>query len=295
MTVRPLWPDDLGAAHALWSAGALLYPLAPDALADLLWGDGANALAAESDGRLVGLAVGALWPVADEVRGSVRAVLVAPDARRQGVGTALLEAIETDLRQRGATEARLVEGAPVYLTPGVDARATEALAFVESRGYAPFAESVDLAADLDQPLDTANDEARLAAAGVSVHRARESDRDGLAALLDAHWPAWRAEADRALAQDPPPLHVAVREDHVLGFAAHSVTPLARGRFGPMGTAPEARELGIGAVLLRRGLRDLRDGGREQAVIGWAAALPFYELAVGATVARRYRRLAKALG
>ncbi|WP_412070133.1 GNAT family N-acetyltransferase [Rubrivirga sp. IMCC43871] len=295
MTVRPLRPDDLGAAHALWASGAPLDPLAPDALADLLWGDGANALAAESDGRLVGLGAGALWPVADEVRGSVRAVLVARDARRQGVGTALLAGVETDLRQRGAAEARLVEGAPVYLTPGVDARATDALAFVDSRGYVPFAESVDLAADLDQPLGTADDETRLAAAGVAVHRASEADRAGLTALLDAHWPAWQAEADRALAQDPPPLHVAVRDARVLGFAAHSVTPLARGRFGPMGTAPEARGLGIGAVLLRRCLRDLRDDGRPQVVIGWAAALPFYESAVGASVARRYRRLAKALG
>lgn len=293
MTLRPLRPDDLAAAHALWAAGAA-HDLAPDALADLLWGDDASALGAEVRGRLVGLAAGALWAVADETRGSVRAVLVAPDARRRGIGTALLTAIEDDLRQRGATEARLVEGAPVYLSPGVDARDAGTLAFAAARGYAPFADAVNLAADLDQPLDTADDDARLAAAGITVRRAREADRAGLADLLEAHWPAWQAEVDRALAQDPPPLHVAVREG-VLGFAAHSVTPLARGRFGPMGTAPDTRGLGIGAVLLRRCLRDLRDDGRDRAVIGWAAALPFYESAVGATVDRRYRRLAKALG
>ncbi len=62
----------------------------------------------------------------------------------------------------------------------------------------------------------------------------------------------------------------------------------------MGTDPAARGLGVGAVLLRRCLRDLRQRGLGRATIAWAAALPFYERACGATVERRFRRVEKAL-
>jgi GNAT superfamily N-acetyltransferase len=53
----------------------------------------------------------------------------------------------------------------------------------------------------------------------------------------------------------------------------------------MGTAESARGLGIGAVLLRRCLRDLRSTGARSAEIGWVGPKRFYSLAVGAAVGR----------
>ena len=289
MTVGPLGPDRLGAAWALWQRAAPLDAVQPDALADVLWGAGASAVSAEVDGEVVGLAAGALWPVPGETRGQVRAVAVAPEHRRRGTGTALLDEVERRLVAEGAESIRLVEGAPVYLSPGIDVRNDAALAFARAAGSEEIGEAVDLGTDLGaEDWDTGEAESRLAAGGVVVRRATGADADALNRLLSDTWPAWTAEAVCALGQSPPPLWLALRDGAVLGFAAHSVTPAARGRFGPMGTDPAARGLGIGGVLLRRCLADLA-GAHDRAVIGWAAALPFYARACGATVARRYRR------
>lgn len=291
MTVRPLRPDEGPAAHALWARSAPLDPVSYAVLAETLWGEPAGpALAAEHGGRLVGLAGGALWPTPAALRGSVRLLAVDPDHRRRGVGTALLRAVEGALRRDGAGPIRLLEAAPNYLTPGVDARNDGALAFAAARGYRDVGEAVNLAADLRQDWGTQADERRLARLGVSVRRFDSSDGAALDRLLDAEWPAWHAEVARARALDPPALHVAVRAGEAIGFAAHSANNAPLGWFGPMGTAPAARGLGVGGVLLRRCLADLRAAGHERATIAWAAALPFYARACGATVDRRFRRL-----
>ena len=296
VTLRPLRPTEADAALALWTRSAPLDPVPRSVLVETLWGPPAGTvLAAEVGGETVGLGVGVRWPVEGAVRGSVRALVVAPERRRAGVGTALMDALEADLRQRGASVVRLVEAAPTYLTPGVDVRNEGSLAFAATRGYRDLGEAVNLGVDLGaDDWRTEADDARLAAEAVEVRRAAEADRPTLAALLRAHWPAWQAEADAALALGPPALHLALRDGDVLGFAAHSANNAALGWFGPMGTAPEARGLGIGAVLLRRCLADLRDAGFARATIGWAAALPFYERTAGATVERRFRRFEKPL-
>ncbi|WP_420456916.1 GNAT family N-acetyltransferase [Rubrivirga sp.] len=289
--IRPLRPDDDGLA--LWNRSVPLDPMTPARFAEQT--DADLALVAVEAGHVVGLGVGALWPVAGDVRGSARLLAVDPGRRRRGIGTALLDALGDGLRQRGATALRLGECAPVYLTPGVDLRLESGLAFAEATGFHAIGESVDLGVDLAQDWATDADEARLQAEGVAVRRVSgDADRTALGRLLDAEWPAWRPEVALALAHDPPAVHVALRDGDSLGFAAHSASHVGLAWFGPMGTAPAARGLGIGAVLLRRCLADLRAAGRDRATIAWAASLPFYERAVGATVDRRYRRFERGL-
>jgi predicted N-acetyltransferase YhbS len=53
----------------------------------------------------------------------------------------------------------------------------------------------------------------------------------------------------------------------------------------MGTAPNAQGQGIGGVLLRRCLGDLRAAGYGEAQIGWVGPVPFYSGAVGAYIDR----------
>ena len=70
---------------------------------------------------------------------------------------------------------------------------------------------------------------------------------------------------------------------VLGFAAYGSSRPSW--FGPMGTAPTAQGLGIGAALLRRCLRDQRAAGHDRVEIGWVGPVPFYASAAGARIER----------
>ncbi|MFD0634163.1 GNAT family N-acetyltransferase [Catenulispora yoronensis] len=146
---------------------------------------------------------------------------------------------------------------------------------------------VDLAAATrENLLATDADERRLASLSpaIDIRRADSADEEALRTWIKHEFGgSWADECSMALRNDPPTLHVAVRDGAFLGFAAHSVQRVPV--FGPMGTDEAARGLGIGAVLLRRCLADQRDAGVTTAEIGWVGPVRFYSRAVGARLGR----------
>lgn len=203
---------------------------------------------------------------------------VRPDARRRGLGRSLVAAGEEWFARHGVRHARIAGNPPCYGWPGIDVRYTAAACLAEELGYALTATAWNMTADLTADLDSAGDEQRLASEGIQVRRADDRLRGPAAAFVRQHWgDNWAWEVEHAGG-----CHLAVRDGAVLGFAAWGARPHW---FGPMGTAESARGLGIGAVLLRRCLRDLRANGARQAEIGWVGPKRFYSLAVGARVGR----------
>ncbi len=72
----------------------------------------------------------------DSERGWITLFAVTPSAQRHGIGTALLHAAETWLRQQNRREVWISPYAPNYWTPGVDENACKVgLAFLQKRGY----------------------------------------------------------------------------------------------------------------------------------------------------------------
>lgn len=246
---------------------------------------------AERGGELIGFMQRVLDPQARKAW--IGPFAVAESARRQGVAGALLESCLDALRgAAGEVEALAIPGA--YLTPGLDPRYTEALCFLERRGFERFKDCANLTAELTRHLGTADDEARLAREGVEIRRAQRADEPRLDAFFEQDFgAAWRFEAGLALDVAPPALHLALRGGRIIAFSAHSTQNREWGFFGPMGTAPAARGLGLGRVLLWRCLNDLRDAGHETAVIPWVGPIAFYHQWCQARVERvfwRYRRM-----
>jgi predicted N-acetyltransferase YhbS len=290
--IRPAEPGDTSALRELCEASL---PLDPDAagLPGLLLGapdPGARVtLVAESAGTVTGAAFGSLRRPADgPVLGHLDLLAVAPPARGQGTGTALLGAAEQELAARGAQGFRLAGNPPLYAWPGVDSRYAAMVALAGRAGYERYAEALNMAVALTAgppgagPLNTAADEARLAAGGITVRRAAAAETGPLGDwLTQGPWggSSWPAEVIRSLALDPPGCHIAERAGQYLGFASHGVN--RRDWFGPMGTLDAERRRGIGAVLLKRCLADIRDSGLDAAQIGWTGPVQFYARAVGA--------------
>ncbi|MFS1301252.1 GNAT family N-acetyltransferase [Streptosporangium longisporum] len=221
--------------------------------------------------------------------GHVDLLAVRPAAQGAGLGRALLVAAEDWLRDRGAAEVRLAGNPPCYAWPGIDVRYTPAACLAESLGYRRYHVAWNMTADLaDDPSAGPSAEADLASLadrGITVHTAAPGDRAAVRAFVAEQWhDGWAWEAERATG-----CHYAVRDGEILGFAAWGTRPAW---FGPMGTAPAARGLGVGRVLARRCLAEQRAAGLASAQIGWAGPLGFYARAFGAYAERvfwLYRR------
>jgi mycothiol synthase len=288
--IRPATRADAAAIRAVCAASL---PLEQDAgsLPGILAGlpDTARlALVAEEDSTVAGIACGALrQPAGGAVTGYVDLIAVTPRARGRGTGSRMLRALEEQLRSRGAAEIRLGGNAPVYLWPGVDPRYTEMTCLAEQAGYQRYNDAVNMAVALsDAPLEVGEEERRLAAAGITIRRARPDEAGAIAGWLRAGpWgrSSWPQEAERALAHDPPDCHIAVRGGRYIAFACHGSN--RDGWFGPTGTLEAERRNGIGAVLLKRCLADIRTAGHESAQIAWTGPVRFYARAVGARIDR----------
>ncbi|KAB8190072.1 GNAT family N-acetyltransferase [Nonomuraea phyllanthi] len=218
------------------------------------------------------------------VNGYIDLLAVHPSAQGQGRGRALVLAAEEWLRGQGARQSHFAGNPPCYAWPGIDVGYTAAACLAESLGYERFHVAWNMTADLGADLSVEDDVRRLEDSGVRVFEA-DGDRGRVAAFIEEHWnDRWAWEATHASG-----LHYAERDGKVLGFAAWGARP---GWFGPMGTSPDARGLGVGRVLLRRCLADQRAAGQASAQIGWVGPLRFYSHAVGARAERvfwLYRR------
>lgn len=254
-------------------------------------------MVAEASGEIVGACYGSLRSAAaGDVSGHVDLLAVAAQLRGRGVGAALLASMEELLAERGAAAIVLAGNPPVYLWPGVDARYTAMTCLAARTGYERFAEEVDMAVPLGTvDLECGPDTDRLLAAGVTVRRAERAESELLVGWLRAGpWghSSWADEAAATLTREPAGCHLACRGQQYVGFACHG--SVRRGWFGPMGTLSPERGHGIGSVLLRRCLADMRAAGLETARIGWVGPVPFYARVVGARIERVYWLYRKAL-
>ena len=271
MRLRPLDPiRDRARMERLWLAAlAPTWPVLPDVLDRVPGG-----LLAEAGGRPAGAVV--IHPA-----GSVALLVVAPEHRRRGVATELLDAAVASLRAGGAGRVTLATGGGAYVWPGVPADLPEAVAFFEARGWEWGHRVTDLTCDLRSYRPAPGP----APAGVSLSVAAPADRPAaLAFAFERRWfPEWvpsfeRGDASILLARDAG--------GAVLGtllFAGPgrcSVLWPMLGEdmawIGCVGVAEPARGAGIAGAMVTRASELLRDAGAGTCLIDWARRSELYE-------------------
>ncbi len=229
----------------------------------------------------------------DGPMGYIKLFAVDFNHRRKGIGTSLLRSVEEKFKYMGVNKVRLFESWSNYYMPGVDPFYTEAVAFFERNGYKKFNDTSNLSADLTiRDFDTAREEKELENANIKIRRAEQSEKAEILDWIDSTWKAWHGEVETAFRNDPVSLHIARIDGKVRAFSAYECNNIGTGWFGPMGTGPEFRGKGVGGILLKRCLRDLREMGFVKAIIPWVGPIPFYMHHCGSKVSRVFWRYEK---
>jgi len=297
MNIRPINDTDIEVALALWNRSARFDQMTPELFEEKVFDDPdfrpELTLVAEEQKRLAGFIMGLVRHFNDDKVGFIKLLVVDPAQQRRGLGSELLQRLETALWNAGASHIRILDSSPNYLQPGLDPRYTEAVIFFEHHGYKRFAEALNLEVDLtSRDFTTGMMEEQLRTKGIEIRRAIMGDREDLMRLLERHWKAWIPEVERTLLNYPVTLHIAVQQNRVVGFSAYDGNNLNTGWFGPMGTDPAMQGKGVGGVLLLRCLQDIKAQGHRFAVIPWVGPYRFYSNYAGAKISRVFWRYKK---
>ena len=326
MKIAPLPRARLAAAERVL-AEACAFDRAAEVAAEKLFGPGPTSAAqpfgAWDGDELVGVAaVSARW---------LRLIAVVPRARRAGAGSGLLAACTAAARAEGMETLSALDQPGNYVAPGIDERNVDAIAWLEKRGWQRRAESrTNLIIDVrDNPRVSGERAAELAdraaARGYEIRRARPDEREALCAAVAAEFGgAWPYEIERALADEPAGVHVAVERTgggapagvhvavertgvHLAGeragraepsaarmrprvsycaFAAHDGNNRGLGWFGPTGTWPAHRGKGFGEALLLASLVDIA-AEHAHCEVAWIGPRAFYEKVAGIAGERRF--------
>lgn len=201
-------------------------------------------------------------------RGFVKFLAVHPRMQTAGIGTRLLEHLESFCRDNRAETIEVGSSAPYYVVPGVDVRSTEAVCFFHERGYRRNGDAVNQSVRLANVHEPA----------LPCRAATDEDHERILPWVSEHFPNWLDELSRGVRQGTCVVHAD------LGFACYDVNRDAW--FGPMATRPDLRGArGIGTATLLSALQNMRSRGYEYADIAWSGPLLFYLKAVGARVSR----------
>ena len=292
-----LQPSALPAARQLL-ARACAYDDAGAVAEEKLFADGAlerraEPLAAYDENTLVAVAcTSERW---------LRLLAVHPDHRGRGIGSELLTRCEKQIA-RHSQVARVMDQPGNYLSPGVDARDTESIAWLERRDYTICAANCNLLIALTNSSRVSQTRlaelvADCAARGYSILRQpRERVELDAQAIENAFSPGWAFEMRSAASYGAGGVHIAVHQTSgaLAGFAAHDGNNQGLGWFGPTGTLPAHRKNGLGAALLLACLLDTAHAGHAHSQVAWIGPREFYDKVAGIAGERHFHVLTKDL-
>ena len=239
-------------------------------------------LVAEKNGRLVGFCLCLIRRVPfEEVglqpeAGWISAFGIHPEHRRQGAGTALLDAALELFRSAGRQSVSIAPYIPNYFVPGVDVHHyADGVTFLEKRGFEILDRPMSMDASIVQ-LDTRpfieGRRERLRQQGVEVRSMQPREIPALMDLLQSHMPGdWVRHARDILLDiskgigDFDQFTLAFKDGEVVGYCQFEEE-----HFGPFGVREGMQGQGIGTALLATCLRTMQRRGIHTAWVLWTS-------------------------
>jgi ribosomal protein S18 acetylase RimI-like enzyme len=296
---REIRRSDLPELAEFWNRNVENDPMTVELLREKIFDDpdvaAPLALVVTENGPIVAFMVGVVRCIDAARRGWIKLFATGKAVRRRGLATQLLEMIETQLRQQAVARIGVLDSVPNYFQPGIDPFYTEAIAFVERRGFTKTGDTSNLQADLvHQNFNTDDEEKAIQLRGLSVRRATIQDKLVVMDFLKRYFKAWIPEISNMFNNNPVSLHLGFAGNELVAFSGHNGNNFNTGWFGPMGTHPHKRGLGLGGILLKRCMQDMQRQGLPHSIIPWVGPIPFYMHYIKSRVCRVFWQYEKKL-
>ncbi|MCF8307302.1 MAG: GNAT family N-acetyltransferase [Ignavibacteriales bacterium] len=297
MILRTLTPADEKYLTPLFNRSMYLDHFTPELVRENVYDDEnfdpGLTFVSEDEYGINGFVMGVIRKREEADHGYIKLICVDPAIQRKGIGTMLLKAVEAELKAAKVQFIRIYESYPNYYMPGVDPFYTEAVCFFERSGYRKFGDTSNLSADLlAWDFDTSAEAIKLESEGFSISRAAIDEKDMMLDWTLKNFRGWIGEVTNSFKNDPVSLHICKKDGRIIAFSAYEANNKGTGWFGPMGTGMETRGKGIGGILLKRCLADLKQLGFDKAIIPWVGPIPFYMHYCGSKVSRVFWRYEK---
>ena len=268
---------------------------------DPFWDSGKTLICHDGEGFL-GFMQGVIRDIRGTRYGYIKLMAVDKNHRRQGIAKMLYQKLENQFDAESVDVVRIYDVPMNYFMPGIDPRYTEALCFAIRMGFKRFGDTSNLTVDLNtSDWETSKEEKTLITHGIEIKRPETHEKQDIIDFVKVEWALWQNEIEMAFKDDPPSIHVAylharlpARKGEIKAFSAHNANNKGTSWFGPMGTHPDLRGNGIGNILLKRCLKDMKDLGHKTAIIPWVDPIEFYAHHANARVNRVFWRYEKQL-
>ncbi len=224
--------------------------------------------------------------------GFIKLMVVHKAYRRKGIAKEMYSNIETHFRNNSVEIIRFYDTPLNYYMPGIDPKYTPAVCFAQKMGFQKFDDSFNMTVSLNQNFDENPKIEKLKDQSVEVLRATENDKAELLDFVKEEWLLWQHEIKVAFKQKPIAVHIAKLDGKIKAFSLHSANNKGFPWFGPMGTHADMRGKGIGSILLKLCLQDLKNMGHETVIIPWVAPTAFYSHCIDAEISRIFWRYEK---
>lgn len=244
------------------------------------------------------LIMGFLQAVVREVRGEkigyIKLLAVDEKFRRRKIASNLLFTFEKFLRENNISKIRIYDVPLNYFMPGIDPRYTPAVCFALKNGFNHISDSINMDVDLNQDFNVNHEIEGVKKQGIEIRRATVADKENLLEFISEPWALWKNEIEMAYKSTPTSIYIALKEGKIKAFSAFEGNNKGTGWFGPMGTHPDLRGMGIGTILLKLCLDDMKNAGYEKSIIPWVGPISFYSHYVNAHITRVFWRFEKQL-
>lgn len=248
-------------------------------------------IAVDDQDHVIGFVVTKLWQEEIDVnmdpkRGWIQVLLVDSEHRKKGVGTALLERAEDDLKKNGIKEMQL-GGDPFHYFSGIPEQYKATQKWAEKKGYQKRIDTYDLINHLEKNYPIPDDKT------IEFSLLKRDEKDELISFLEKCFPGrWVYEAIKYFEMNGTGREFLVlrKKGRIIGFCrindaaspfiAQNVywSPLFEepvGGIGPLGIDPEEQKQGYGLGIVQAAMAYLQDRKIETIIIDWTIFIEFY--------------------